>query len=85
MGHLSFLADTQGQSIYIEQTGGNCRLLGGSSGVVNSLDFCPASLKSLGVVCLAFTRMPGENYVFRVLIISLVCGSCIGPRGLVLF
>ena len=24
------------------------RLLGGSGGVVNSLDFCPASLKSLG-------------------------------------
>ena len=30
----------------------NCDpLLGGSGGVVNSLDFCPASLKSLGCFC----------------------------------
>ena len=28
--------------------GGRGRLLGDSGGVVNSLDFCPASLKSLG-------------------------------------
>ena len=28
--------------------GGRGRLLGGSGRVVNSLDFCPASLKSLG-------------------------------------
>ena len=26
----------------------SCLVLGGSGGVVNSLDFCPASLKSLG-------------------------------------
>ena len=34
-------------------------LLGGSGGVVNSLDFCPASLKSLG--CLYFTMESGDS------------------------
>ena len=34
------------------------RILGGSGGVVNSLDFCPASLKSLGCFyfwCISFS------------------------------
>ena len=42
-------------------------LLGGSGGVVNSLDFCPASLKSLGCFyfrCLTFFTMEGGDNKF---------------------
>ena len=42
-------------------------LLGGSGGVVNSLDFCPASLKSLGCFLLpvhAFFTMEGGDSEF---------------------
>ena len=35
----------------------SCILLGDLRGVVNSLDFCPASLKSLGCFCF---RVPGD-------------------------
>ena len=36
-----------------------CFVVGGSGGVVNSLDFCPASLKSLG--CFYFTMEGGDS------------------------
>ena len=38
-------------------------LLGGSGGVVNSLDFCPASLKSLACLRTFFTMEGGEFYI----------------------
>ena len=40
------------------------QLLGGSGGVVNSLDFCPASLKSLGCFYFHFFTMEGGDSEF---------------------
>ena len=39
-------------------------LLGASGGVVNSLDFCPASLKSLGCFYFHFFTMEGSKSEF---------------------
>ena len=47
-------------------------LLGDSGGVVNSLDFCPASLKSLG--CFYFRRVPSTQW--KVVTVNLQILHC---------
>ena len=50
--------------------GGGGRLFGDSGGVVNSLDFCPASLKSLGCFyfrCVLFSQRKAVTVKLRIL------------------